>query len=252
MAQESKRKTREDIVGKIHETVDELERLISGAEGPARPSEDPREDVFWSSLQRFEEEVEAKAALLSELVELVLPEAKLSAKPIRASDKVSDPQRVQMLELLFGTIPTRARAAPWLDMPAVALLGGKLPADAVGASAEDTGIILARELFLLVDGRLAAVESVGTWSVKDRGLLADTTIVRARELQPHEVIREFDLMFLLVALRRVLHDNLPTLEGRHVPDLAERRERFDALVAELTTAMSEHVVRLRRVGDSPA
>jgi hypothetical protein len=252
MAQEPKRKTPEDIVERIHETVDELERLISGAEGPIRPSKDPREDAFWGSLQRFEEEVEAKAGLLSELVELVLPEAKLSAKPIRASDKVSDPQRVQMLELLFGSIPKQARAAPWLDMPAVSLLGGKMPADAFGASPEDSGIILARELFLLVDGRLAFVESVGTWSVKDRALQADTTIVRAREVQPHEVIREFDLMFLLVSLRRVLHNNLPTLEGLHVPDLTERRERFDALVADLSTAMGEHVVRLRRVGDSPA
>jgi hypothetical protein len=250
MTQDRKPAARQDVVKKIHETVDELERLISGSEGPARPSADPREDVFWSSLERFEEEIAAKAGLLSELIELVLPEVALTAKPIRSFDKVSTPERVRALEGLFGSIPARERASPWLDVPAVSLLGGKTPADSFGASPKESGVILARELFLLVDGRLAIVESVGTWSVADERLVADTSIVRTRAVRPDEVLREFDFMFLLVALRGVLHNKHPALEGRHVPDLAERQERFAALVADLTQGMAEHIVRLRRVGDS--
>ncbi|HZI06059.1 MAG TPA: hypothetical protein VEZ71_18660 [Archangium sp.] len=120
------------------------------------------------------------------------------------------------------------------------------------ARADDTGIIQARELFLLMDGRLASVESVGTWRIVDQRLVADTTIVRACEVKPDEVIRESNFMFLLVFLRELLREKNPALEGQHVPDLAERRERFDALVAGLGQAMAEHVVHLRRVGDSPA
>ena len=250
MNQERKHAARQDVVKEIHETVNELERLLSGSEGPARPSEVPREDVFWSSLERFAEENTAKAGLFSELIELVLPEVALSAKPIRSFDKVSTPERVRALEGLFGSIPARERASAWLDVPAVSLLGSKTPADAFGASPKDSGIILARELFLLVDGRLAVVESVGTWSVADERLVADTTIVRTRAVKPEEVIREFDFMFLLVSLRGVLHNTQPALEGRHVPDLAERQQRFAALVADLTQGMAEHIVRLRRVGDS--
>ncbi|HEX8822079.1 MAG TPA: hypothetical protein VF794_19285 [Archangium sp.] len=250
MTQERKDAPSQDVVKKIHETVEELERLIAGAEGPARSGEDPREEAFWSSLQRFEEELSAKAGLLSELIELVLPEVALTAKPIRSFDKVSSPERVRALETLFGTIPTRERTVAWLEVPAVVLLGGKTPADAFRGSPQDSGVILAHELYLLVDGRLASVESVGTWSVADERLVADTTIVRAREVRPDEVLREFDLMFLLVALRGLLHNKHPALEGRHVPDLAERQERFAALVTDLTEGMAEHLVRLRRVGDS--
>jgi hypothetical protein len=252
MDQERKNAARRDVVSKILETVNELERLIQGAEGPARPGEDPRDDAFWSSLEPFEAEVEARAGLLSELLELVLPEARLTAKPIRSFDKVSDPARVQTLEMLFGSMPAKDRAAAWLDTPAVSLLGGKMPADVFGASASDSGIIQSRELFLLVDGRLAWVESVGTWRIEDQKLVSDTTIVRARQVRPDEVVRESNLMFLLVVLRGLLHDKNPAREGQHVPDLSERRERFDALVADLGRAMAEHVVHLRRVGDSPA
>lgn len=252
MDQERKNAEGREVVSKILETVDELERLIQGHEGPVRPGEDPRDEAFWSSLEPFEAEIEAKAGLLSELIELVLPEAKLTARPIRSFDKVSDPARVQALELLFGSMPARDRAAPWLDLPAVSLLGSKMPVDVIGAGTGDSGIIQARELFLLMDGRLASVESVGTWRIADRQLVADTTIVRAREVRPDEVIRESNIMFLLVVLRGLLHDKNPSLEGQHVPDLAERRERFDALVADLGRAMAEHVVHLRRVGDSPA
>jgi hypothetical protein len=127
-----------------------------------------------------------------------------------------------------------------------------MPADMSMARAGDSGIIQARELFLLMDGRLAEVESVGTWRIVDQRLLADTTIVRACEVTPEQVIRESSLMHLLVFLRDLLRDHHPSLEGQHVPDLAERRARFDELVAGLGRAMEEHVTHLRRVGDSPA
>lgn len=252
MDQDPKNAARQEMMSKLFETVNELERLLQGHEGPDRPVEDPRDEAFWSSLESLESVVEAKAALLSELIELVLPAAKLTARPIRSFDRVSDPARVQALETLFGSLPARQRMAPWLDLPAVCLRGDKMPADMVAARADDTGIIQARELFLLMDGRLASVESVGTWRIVDQRLLADTTIVRACEVKPDEVIRESNLMFLLVFLRELLNEKNPALEGQNVPDLAERRERFDALVAGLGQAMAEHVVHLRRVGDSPA
>jgi hypothetical protein len=249
---EERKNARGELTSKLLETVNELERLLQGHEGPDRPMEDPRDEAFWSSLRSLESVVEAKARLLSELIELVLPAAKLLARPIRSFDKVSDPARVQALEALFGSMPTRARTAPWLDQPAVCLLGDKVPADMSLARAGDSGIIQARELFLLLDGRLASVESVGTWRIVDQRLLADTTIVRASEVTPDEVIRESSLMHLLVFLRDLLRDNNPALEGQRIPGLAERRERFDALVADLGRAMEAHVVHLRRVGDSPA
>jgi hypothetical protein len=252
MDQDPKNAARQEVVSKLLETVNELERLLQGREGPARPLEDPQDAAFWSSLESLESVVEAKAALLSELIELVLPAAKLTARPIRSFDRVSDPARVQALEALFGSLPARQRTAPWLDLPAVCLRGDKMPADMIAARADDTGIIQARELFLLMDGRLASVESVGTWRIVDQRLVADTTIVRACEVKPDEVIRESNLMFLLVFLRELLREKNPALEGQNVPDLAERRERFDALVAGLGRAMAEHVVHLRRVGDSPA
>lgn len=252
MDQERKNAARQEMMSKLLETVDELERLLQGHEGPGRPADDPRDEAFWSSLKSVDAVAEAQAGLLSELIELVLPAAKLIAKPIRSFDKVSDPARVQALEALFGSMPARERTAPWLDMPAVSLLGGKMPEDLSEARAGDSGIIQARELFLLMDGRLASVESVGTWRIEEQRLVADTTLVRACEVTPYEVIRESNFMLLLVVLRELLRDKNPFLEGPHDPGLAERRERFDALVAGLGQAMAEHATHLRRVGDSPA
>jgi hypothetical protein len=256
MSQEQKRAIDPQVAAKVMETVDELERMIAGGgEGEdetTRPGGDPRERAFLMALGPLEDEAAAKAALLEELIDLVLPEVKRVAKPLRAYDKVSKPERVQELEKLFGTLAAKARGTSWLDEPALPLCGGKVPTDAVGATPQDSGVILGHELFLLASGKLVIVDSVGTWSVQDKRLVADTTIVHARQVDLGEVVREFNLSLLLLTLRNLLHPRTASPAGEPSPELTERQDRFDALVADLSKVVAAHVVRLRRVGDSPA
>jgi hypothetical protein len=65
-------------------------------------------------------------------------------------------------------------------------------------------------------------------------------------------VNEFPLDGVLINLRGYLHrdDALMRLEPR--PQLAERQERFDALLTEYTRLMTARTEGLRRVGDSPA
>jgi hypothetical protein len=112
--------------------------------------------------------------------------------------------------------------------------------------------MLGRDLYLLMDGRLVTVDTLGTWSLTQEELRTNATIVHAREVGLADAVRAFNFMLILVAMRRCLYQELPAQQAEAIPDLAGRRERFDALVADLTSAMSKHNLRLRRVGDSPA
>ena len=257
MGQESKRDDQQAVVKQIHETVEELQRLLQGKEPRPTGSTGELPDLAPRDvLKQFWGVASAKAGLLSELIELVLPEVKWTAKPIRSFDKVMDPARVHALETLFGSVPARLRAQSWLDVPAVRLLGGRAPKDPQGATAQDTGLILGQELYLLVDGRLALVDCVGTWAVgPHRTLLADSIIVRARVVDGEELFRhvtaELDFMFILKALHRLLHDEHPGRAQPPCADLSERRARMEALTVELGEVLEQHAARLRRVGDSP-
>jgi len=222
------------------------EETAAPASAPARKPVSP-EKAFRASLLRFDEEDEAKASLLEELIDIALPEAKQVARSIRAESAESDPEQVKKLEALLGSHAEKARATDWLDTPALRL-DGTLP-EAQGASAGDSGALVGHETWLLMDGRLVTVDVVGTWAQEGERLRKSTTVVRAREVKRTDVVRDCNLVKVLTALRKCLYLEP---QGQPAADLAERRERFDLLVRDLTRAMTKHNVQLRRVGDSPA
>lgn len=256
MDPDRKRARQEEVVRNIHESVDELQSLLPGKPRSSAPAKDPYEQAFWSMAGRLEEVTQAQARLLSELIELVLPDVKRRASGICSTREPADPARLRALEALFGGAPARARALPWINTPALALMrAGNLSGEGMGPSAPGSGVCLEREFFLLVDGRLVLVESLGVWGAANQGLLRDSLLIGGRVLSAEDFIREssaFDFGFLLTTLRGLLHDPArDILEGPPTPERSARQERFAALMADLDGALADHAVRLRRVGDSP-
>jgi len=244
---------RKEVADKIIEAAGELENLLKG--GKLSKPLSPNEQAFWQALNQDDEATQAKAALLEELIEIVLPEAKLSAAPVRKMDGgAGSPERVAELERLFGNLAAKARTVAWLDEPSV-ILGGGYSAPFKQAEAAvngDTGFLEGERLHLLMDGRLVVVRLAGVWFVENNVMDTAHVIVETREVTPAEAVEEFPFRFTLSALRMCLMQDYSFLKDKHVPDLAERTERFVHLVIEYGQAVTEHVARLRRVGDSPA
>jgi hypothetical protein len=244
---------RKEVAEKILEAAAELENLLKG--GTLSKPLSPREKAVWEAMGQQDEENQAKAALLEELIEIVLPEAKLSASPIRKMDGgAGAPERVAELERLFGNVAAKARMVAWLDEPSVILGGGySAPFDEVERAVNgDTGFTEGERLHLLMDGRLVVVRLAGVWFFENGTVDTAHIIVGARTVTPVEAVEEFPFRFTVSALRMCLMQDYSFLKDKHVPDLDERRERFDNLVIEYGQAQREYVARLRRVGDSPA
>jgi hypothetical protein len=249
---EEREAARREIAEQIIQTADLLQRSLKGEQLPEGTfGYDPTSELY----SRIEERAKAEAAVLEELIDIVLPELRLLAKPIREDAALEGEARQQaLLEELFGSLPARARQAEWLDVPGVHLGGSLKMQGMFGAfQPDDRGAVTGSMLFLLVDGRLVEVHQAGIWSSQGKVINKSTSVIVAtRVVKAADIMREYELVDMIMALRNALHMDLQVLKDRHVPDIAERRVRFDAIVTEYTKLMSQHCEQLRRVGDSPA
>src|SRR5687768_18197303 len=84
-------------------------------------SPEQAKEFFLSVLDYGQEEHDAKAGILEELMDLILPEARAIAQPIRAPSP-EDAAAVERLEQQFG-VAVREQAAAWLNEPAIRLAG---------------------------------------------------------------------------------------------------------------------------------
>jgi hypothetical protein len=249
---EEREAARQEIAEQIIETAGLLERSLRGEKLPEGtfPS-NPTVELY----SRIEEQAKAEAAIIEELIDIALPEVKLMAKPIRTDSLLAGEERQRaVLEDVFGSLPARQRKAEWLDVPAISL-AGRLENQALYGDFQpnDSGAFTGSRLYLLMDGRLVEVQLAGTWSSQDRTIDKTTLlIVGTRVVKAVDVMREYELVDMIMALRNALHVNLKVLANRHVPDLAERQTRFDAIVNEYTKLVGQHCEQLRRVGDNPA
>jgi hypothetical protein len=209
-------------------------------------------DFFMSVLDYGREEHEAKAGIIEELVDLILPEAKAIAQPIRPKTG-GDARAAEVLEQQFD-VTVRERAASWLHEPAVRLAGATRKLEPRSASPNESGGELRRELFMLNDGRLVTVETVGTWYLKDSLRVSGETLVGAREVTPAEVLRQFDFVSILKALLSTLFDGAAVLkqQGQQSEEIVERSGRFFTILAQVAVSMKENADQLRRVGDTLA
>lgn len=209
-------------------------------------------EFFLSVLDYGQEEHEAKAGIIEELVDLLLPEARAIAQPIRAKSS-GDARTPEALEQQFG-VTVRERAATWLHEPAVRLASTSRKLEARQASANESGGELRRELFLLTDGRLVTVETVATWFMKDSLRVSGDTLVGAREMDPSEVLRSYDFVSILKVMLETLFDGAAALKERNEQsaDIVERSGRFFTIVAQVAVSMKENADQLRRVGDTLA
>jgi hypothetical protein len=209
-------------------------------------------DFFLSVLDYGQEEHEAKAGIIQELVDLLLPEARAIAQPIRPKSS-ADARSAEALEQQFG-VTVRERAASWLHEPAVRLASASRKLEPRQASPNESGGELRRELFLLSDGRLVTVESVGTWYMKESLRVSGDTLVGAREMDSSEVLRSYDFVTILKVMLETLFDGAAALKDRdqQTEDIVERSGRFFTIVAQVAVSMKENADQLRRVGDTLA
>jgi hypothetical protein len=250
---EEKEAEREAAAQRVEQTSDALESLLRDA-GKLSAEFDPNAVdptmVLW---EKHDARMQAEAAILEEAIDLVLPEIKLVAKPIRQA--FSEPsENLAELETLCGALPARHRQADWLDVPAFHLDGAT---NFLGAFTDaqdgDTGVHTSKAYYLLTDGRLVEVHALGTWAVVGTEMRdVRRTIISTREVMPKDLVTESHLTDVFMKLRHALHMSLQGFEGQHVPDLAERRARLDEIVTQYMRCVQRFAENLRRVGDSPA
>jgi hypothetical protein len=209
-------------------------------------------EFFLSVLDYGQEEHTAKAGILQELMDLVLPEARAIAQPIRPRS-ASEASSPEALEQQFG-VTVRERAAAWLHEPAVRLAGMSRRLEPRTTPPTESGGELRRELFLLTDGRLVTVETVGTWYLKDSLRLSGDTLVGAREVDPAEALRSYEFVSVLKVMLETLFDGAQALKARNEQstDIVERSGRFFTIIAQVAVSMKENADQLRRVGDTLA
>lgn len=228
------------------------------ASSPSDPGEQDQftpqmaREFFLSVLDYGQEEHEAKAGIFQELTDLLLPEAKAIAQPIR-SKSPEDEQSPELLEQQFG-VTVRERTVSWLREPAVRLAGTSRRLEPRLTSASESGGELRRELFLLSDGRLVTVETVATWQLKDSQRVGGDTLVGAREVDHAEALRSYDFVSILKVMLETLFDGAEYLKDRNQqsPDIVERSGRFFTIIAQVAVAMKENADQLRKVGDTLA
>jgi hypothetical protein len=209
-------------------------------------------EFFLSVLDYGQEEHAAKAGILEELADLLLPEAQAIAQPIRPST-ASDTRTPEALEQQFG-VTVRERAATWLQEPAVRLAGTTRKLESRTTPPEESGGELRRELFLLTGGRFVTVETVTTWQMKDSQRVSEDTLVGAREVDPGEALRSYDFVSILKVMLETLFDGAQELKSRNEQssDIVERSGRFFTIIAQVAVSMKESADQLRRVGDTLA
>ena len=243
---------------RVLETAAELEALLHDRQHPgtARPRPPPVLDPSMVLYKENEDRLRAEATLLEELFALALPECRLLARSIRAFYAPGRPEEDgARLEAFFGSLPARHRQSEWLDVPAVHLCGfSEHPGAFHDAREGDAGASLTHAYWLLMDGRVVELHLVGTWAVLQREVRSTgQTIVGTRVVETVDAVRAAGgLSDIVTNLRRGLHQDYKVLEGKHVPDLAERRARFDAIVTDYAALVCDANEGLRRVGDRPA
>ncbi len=209
-------------------------------------------EFFLSVLDYGQEEHSAKAGILEELSDLLLPEAQAIAQPIRPQS-TADARSPEAIEQQFG-VTVRERAAAWLHEPAVRLAGTTRKLEPRTTSPEESGGELRRDLYLLTDGRLVTVETVATWHLKDSHRVSGDTLVGAREVDPGEALRSYDFVSILKVMLETLFDGAQALKNRNEQprDIVERSGRFFTIIAQVAVSMKESADQLRRVGDTLA
>jgi hypothetical protein len=249
---EEKEAEREAAAQRVEQTSDALESLLKDS-GRLSAEFDPNAvDPTSVLFQKHDARLQAEAEILEEACDIVLPEIKLVAKPIRQA--FSEPsENLAELEALCGALSARYRQSSWLDVPAFHLDGAT---NFLGAFTDaqdgDTGVHTSKAYYLLTDGRLIEVHALGTWAVVGTELRdVRRTIIATREVVPKDVVTEIHLSDVFMKLRHVLHMSLQGLEGQHVPDLADRRARLDEIVTQYMRTVQRFAEGLRRVGDSP-
>lgn len=209
-------------------------------------------EFFLSVLDYGQEEHEAKAGIFQELTDLLLPEARAIAQPIRTKSSEHEPSPEE-LEQQFG-VTVRERSVSWLGEPAVRLAGTSRRLEPRTSSPNESGGELRRELFLLTDGRLVTVETVATWKLQGEQRVGGDSLVGGRELDHAEALRSYDFVSILKVMLETLFDGAELLKNsnRQSPDIVERSGRFFTIIAQVAVAMKENADQLRKVGDTLA
>ncbi|MDY7228359.1 hypothetical protein [Hyalangium rubrum] len=239
---------RKHIEEQALQTLNELERIIKGEKLPGGAPLPEPDALLYVAL---DERQRAEAIVLEELIDIVLPELGLRARTIRAHYTSQD--EVGEVETLAGTQPARHRQAEWLDVPGQRLHGSRPFLGAAKDSQEgETGMLISHDLWLLTDGRLVEVSAVARTRLVSKRLLKQWALLETHVVKPLEAVADFSFDGMLMSLRSQLRLHLPELQDKHVPDLAERQARFDAVVTEYTNMVSSFAEELRHVGDLPA
>jgi hypothetical protein len=224
----------------------------------APPEPDPEQvrlkEEFWAAMEPFYEGLQVvQGELLTRLIRLVLPELKRTQllrirEVVRRPGRLSE-QQLQDWEARLGTVPARVREARWLDEPAYPLFREPAVRRVDEAQPGDSGVIIGRGLYLLVDGRLGLIDLIGKWKIKTDGTYDTfTTIADAQLIDSSQAVREFHLQDLVTTLRYILWNDRGTPLPAEDAEAELRRTRFLATVKDLSKATAAYVDRIRRAG----
>jgi len=230
------------------QTPKELPAFVSAEPDPER--ERLREE-FWVLMSPLMEGLqEVQGTLLGLLIQLVLPE--LDGLPLRTIRE--DIREVRGLpeewlreyEARLGTYPARLREAEWLDEHAYPLTNDLFQYGAQDSQPHDTGALMERRVYLLVDGRMVLVHVSGLWK-QQSGFGWDllTTPICAEFIEPVQAVHHFHFPRFVSELRNILWGQAQPA-GAADADRSRRQARFLAVVAKLSEATAAYVDRIRR------
>lgn len=223
----------------------------------APPEADPEQkrirEEFWATMSPLSEGLqEVQGTLLGLLIQLALPE--LDRFPLRTIRQDlrgvhgMPEELLQAYEAGVGSYPARLREAEWLAEHAYPLTSDYFQYGAEDSQPHDTGVLVERRVYLLVDGRMVFVHVSGIWK-QQAGFAWDmlTTPICAEFIEPAQAVHHFPFQRFVWELRDILwHQSLPARPAE--PDLEKRRARFLAVVGKLSEATAAYVDRIRRAG----
>ena len=226
----------------------------------APPEPDPEQTrlrtEFWDTMSPLSSELqEVQGSLLGLLIQLALPELdRIPLRTIREDLRAVQGMPEELLrayEAGLGNYPARLREAEWMEEHAYPLASDLFQYGAQDSQPHDTGVLMERRVYLLVDGRMVLVHVSGIWK-QQSGFSWDmlTTPICAEFIEPAQAVHHFHFDRFVWELRDILWYQAAPV-GPPAPDLAQRQARFLAVIGKLSEAAAAYVDRIRRAAITP-
>jgi hypothetical protein len=210
---------RKKIDALVNRTAETLQALLQG-----RP--DPHLDQsLLVGVEKLRRRLDVQVGILGEACQIMAPAAAFDI-PIAARSKLLN---LSPYDGNLGAASVTEAEQPWLELGALQL--AQEQEDVGRDRGHGSGPLLAEELYLLGDGRLATLLRIGRWEdAAGRRTVRSASIARARILTLQQALRRWDLVTLLEAMTNPVVSFDEDASVRKARD-----ERFRALLERAAT-----------------